>query len=537
MKLVRIGTVYNLRRWVPLDVRQIIGKNELWHSLETSDKELAKNRACAIFSLTSDFFASVKTVKSYLYEPATELADSLDIRDDFVKNAISKIIESYELQIKEMRTQFKLQQAEHYMERMEDYQRLKNLTEMVEKSKPKLNAVLSYMKDSKDFDAYTSIKTMQQQFEQVQTWVKPPEKRKSPTLSKALEAYLNGQESKLTDSDRRGIINTVKRFIEVCEDKEIRDYTGEDAGKFREIMEKMPENYGKSRNDTRTVFELVEHAKKNNLGNISEKTIKNHFARLSSIWNYYLLRDLTDRNIFIGWKFDQKYKVRRIRWNDEQLQTLISSDWNSPTISRKTFGFIVGLGSYAGMRLEEICRIRIQDIIEIRGIPCIFIRDHEARKNRPWEKWSPKTEAGEHVVPISEALINSGFLRFIEQQKNKKQYYLFSELRFSGKDKKRSDGFQQSFSRFKLRKKIPKGVDFHSFRHNVSTKLRNLPDGINGLRESWIDDFLGHEGQNKSVGNVVYLDMIDVENLKKVADSVLYPDFWNIKNLIEKNNV
>ncbi|KDE21359.1 hypothetical protein AZ09_00730 [Acetobacter aceti 1023] len=535
--MVRIGTVYNLRRWVPLDVRQIIGKNELWHSLETSDKELAKNRACVIFSLTSDFFASVKIVKSYLYEPATELVDSLDIRDDLVKNAISKIIESYELQIKEMRTQFKLQQAEHYMERMEDYQRLKNLTEIVEKSKPKLNAIVSYMKDSKDFDAYTSIKTIQQQFEQVQTWVKPPEKRKSPTLSKALEAYLNGHESKLTDSDRRGIINTVKRFIEVCEDKEIRDYTGEDAGKFREIMEKMPENYGKSRNDTRTVFELVEHAKKNNLGKISEKTIKNHFARLSSIWNYYLLRDLTDRNIFIGWRFDGKVKIKRIRWNDEQLQTLMSSSWNSPTISKKTFGYIVGLGSYSGMRLEEICRIRIQDIIEIRGIPCIFIRDHEARKNRPWEKWSPKTEAGERVVPIGEALINSGFLRFIEQQKNKKQYYLFSELKFSGKDKKRSDGFQQSFSRFKLRRKIPKGVDFHSFRHNVSTKLRNLPDGMNGLRESWIDDFLGHEGQNKSVGNVVYLDIIDVENLKKVADSVLYPDFWNIKNLIGKNNV
>lgn len=285
-------------------------------------------------------------------------------------------------------------------------------------------------------------------------------------------------------------------------------------------MEKMPENYGKSSKDHRTVFELVEDSKKNNLGKISEKTIKNHFARLSSIWNYYLLRDLVDRNVFIGWKFDQKYKVRRIRWNDEQLQTLMNSDWNSPTISPKTFGYIVGLGSYAGMRLEEICRIRLQDIIEIRGISCIFIRDHTARKNRPWEKWSPKTEAGERVVPIGQSLINADFLRFVAHQRNIKQYYLFSDLRFPGKDKKRSDAFQQAFSRFKLRKKIPKGVDFHSFRHNVSTKLRNLPEGQQGLRESWLDDFLGHEGQNKSVGNVVYLDMIDVENLKKVADSV-----------------
>lgn len=534
MKLVRLDSGYHLRRWVPLDIRKTLRKNEIWHSLETNEPEVAKIRACAIFSATSKFFIVVRNMtKSYIYHSANELVD--DLETDHDKQILTKIIDTYESHVRELKAQYRLQQGEHYLERLEDYQRLKNLTDAVQKAEPQLDAVLSYVKDNKDFDAYNSIKIMQEQFQQVQTWVKPPEKRKSPTLSKALEAYLNGHESKLTDSDRRGIINTVKRFIEVCEDKEIRDYTGEDAGKFREIMEKMPENYGKSRNDTRTVFELVEHAKKNNLGKISEKTIKNHFARLSSIWNYYLLRDLTDRNIFIGWKFDQKYKVRRIRWNDEQLQTLMSSDWNSPTISKKTFGYIVGLGSYTGMRLEEICRIRIQDIIEIRGIPCIFIQDHAERKNRPWEKWTPKTEAGERVVPISEELINSGFLRFVEKQKNKKQYYLFSELKFSGKDKKRSDGFQQSFSRFKLRRKIPKGVDFHSFRHNVSTKLRNIHEkGEGGLRESWIDDFLGHEGQNKSVGNVVYLDMIDVENLKKVADSVQYPEFWDIRKFTVK---
>lgn len=168
MKLVRIGTVYNLRRWVPLDVRQIIGKNELWHSLETSDKELAKNRACAIFSLTSDFFASVKIVKSYLYEPATELVDSLDIRDDLVKNAISKIIESYESQIKNIKDQYRLAEAEHYLERMQDYERLKNLTDAVEKSKPELDAVLEYSKNNKDFNAYNAVKTMQEQFAQIQ---------------------------------------------------------------------------------------------------------------------------------------------------------------------------------------------------------------------------------------------------------------------------------------------------------------------------------------------------------------------------------
>lgn len=532
MKLVRLDSGYHLRRWVPLDIRALIGKNEIWHSLETNEPEIAKLRGCDIFSATSKFFIVVKNMtKSYIYNSANELVG--DLETDYDKKILSKIIDTYELHVRELKAQYRLAEGEHYLQRMEDYQRLKNLTDAVQKAEPQLDAVLSYVKDNKDFDAYKSIKQMQQQFEQVQGWVKPPEKRKTPLLSVATDKYLEAHHEKMNDSDKRGFLNTIKRFIEACGDKEILDYSGEDAGTFKELMEKMPENYGKSRNDTRTIFELIEYGKIYKLGRISEKTIKNHFARLSAIWRYYLLSDVVNSNIFIVWRFDGKPKIKRIRWNDEQLQTLMNSSWNSPTISKKTFGYIVGLGSYIGMRLEEICQIRLQDIIEIRGIPCIFIQDHEARKGKPWEKWSPKTEAGERVVPIGEALINSGFLRFIEQQKNKKQYYLFSELKFSGKDKKRSDGFQQAFSRFKLRKKIPKGVDFHSFRHNVSTKLRNLPDGINGLRESWIDDFLGHEGQNKSVGNVVYLDMIDVENLKKVADAVVYPDFWNIRKFTE----
>ncbi|MFT8512611.1 MAG: DUF6538 domain-containing protein [Liquorilactobacillus satsumensis] len=209
MKLVRLDSGYHLRRWVPLDLRKILAKNEIWHSLGTNDKELAKSRACDIFSATSKFFIVVRNMtKSYIYHSANELICEMSSDND--KKILSEIIDTYELHVRELKSQYRLQEGEHYLERLADYKRLKNLTDAVQKAEPQLDAVLSYMKDSKDFDAYTSIKTMQQQFEQVQTWVKPPEKRKSPTLSKALESYLNGQESKLTDSDRRGIINTVK---------------------------------------------------------------------------------------------------------------------------------------------------------------------------------------------------------------------------------------------------------------------------------------------------------------------------------------
>ncbi|MFW7268693.1 hypothetical protein ACMAUO_12075 [Gluconacetobacter sp. Hr-1-5] len=113
-------------------------------------------------------------------------------------------------------------------------------------------------------------------------------------------------------------------------------------------------------------------------------------------------------------------------------------------------------------------------------------------------------------------------------------YYLFDELRFVGRDKRRGAGFGGAFSVYKNRLGIPAAqVVFHSFRHNVSTQLRNMPEsGEHGIRESWIDDFLGHEYGRGSVGVKKYLDGIDLENVAKVAQAVNYADFWDVRTLM-----
>ncbi|MGD7069393.1 hypothetical protein [Acetobacter sp. AAB5] len=92
---------------------------------------------------------------------------------------------------------------------------------------------------------------------------------------------------------------------------------------------------------------------------------------------------------------------------------------------------IVGIGSYTGIRLEEICRLRKLDVINIKGVWCFNICEHLPRHNRPAEAWNPKTEAGERVVPIHHKLIEAGILEWAKSA----NYYLFNELTFSGRDK------------------------------------------------------------------------------------------------------
>lgn len=522
--LIRLPSGYHFRRRVPSHLRDVLGKREVWHSLGTTKRDMAKAYACEVYVSTEKLFMS-----------ATRLMDELKETEDFIKNELPEemrdvfefLIKDYQDQIKILKTKYKQQELRHALDSLKDAKELERAKNIAERGAELLNKTIKYVKPEKSL-----LADIQSQIKDMKAYLKPPQTKPSPLFSEATETFLatkTNVKQSVIDSCRA----TFKRFLEVCEDKPLRDYTGEDAGLFKSLMEQLPETYGKQKNDTRTVKEFVDYANKKKLPRVSGKSIKNHFTKLSGMWKYFLLRDLVDKNVFTGgWQFDTKAKTKRVRWNDEDLKKIAGQPWQFGTISHKTASMIVGIASFTGMRLEEICRLRPQDITEIKGVPCILVQDHSAHKNQPWTAWSAKTEAGSRVVPICSALQKAGLLDLAQRAKNQKRHYIFYDLKFTGKDKKRSAHFQRDFSKFKTRLGIGKGVVFHSFRHNVSTKLRNIHEhGEGGLRESWIDDFLGHEGENKSVGNTVYFDDVDITNLLKVAESVQYPDFWNVENL------
>lgn len=474
--LIRLQSGYHFRRAAPSHIRDIVGKKELWLSLGTNKREVAKPYACAVFAETERLFRSVMHLKTELSEDETFIRNELP---EDVQELFDLLIQDYQHRIAELQTQYDHQKLRHSMDSLEQME-------------------------------------------------KP-----SPLFSEAIKIFLESKDTTVKSTVVKSYERTFKRFLEVCGDKPMRDYTGADVGHFKALMEQLPESYGKQRNDTRTVQEFVADAKKRKLARISGKSVKNHFTKLSGLWKHFLLRDLVDRNVFTGgWQFDTKSKTNRMRWSDSDLKAIAGQPWQFGTISHKTASMIVGIASYTGMRLEEICRLRPQDIQEIQGIPCILVQDHPALKGKPWTEWSAKTEAGRRVVPICTALQEAGLLDLAQRAMNQKRHYLFHDLDFKGQDNKRSAHFQRDFSKFKSRLGIGKSVVFHSFRHNVSTKLRNIHEhGEGGLRESWIDDFLGHESHDKSVGSTVYFDDVDIVNLKKVAESVTYPDYWNINTL------
>lgn len=268
--LIRLQSGYHFRRAVPSHIRDIVGKKELWLSLGTNKREVAKPYACAVFAETERLFRSVMHLKTELSEDETFIRDELpeDVRELF-----DLLIQDYQHRIAELQTQYDHQKLRHSMDSLEQMQKLEKARTLTGKSVHLLERTVTDLKKTKaSLPALTDI---QSQIKDMKAFLAPKEKP-SPLFSEAIKIFLESKDTTVKSTVVKSYERTFKRFLEVCGDKPMRDYTGADVGHFKALMEQLPESYGKQRNDTRIVQEFVADAKKRKLARISGKPVKNH---------------------------------------------------------------------------------------------------------------------------------------------------------------------------------------------------------------------------------------------------------------------
>jgi integrase len=139
------------------------------------------------------------------------------------------------------------------------------------------------------------------------------------------------------------------------------------------------------------------------------------------------------------------------------------------------------LGLYHGNRLEEFAQLRREDVGIRDGVPYLRITDEDGRQL--------KNEQSRRDVPLHLELIRMGFLDYVARATNQPRDQVFSELRPGGRDRKLGYTFSKQFSAYRaaigLRRR---GLDYHSFRHGVTTKLYQAD-----VSEAWIDLLTGHD--------------------------------------------
>lgn len=196
----------------------------------------------------------------------------------------------------------------------------------------------------------------------------------------------------------------------------------------------------------------------------------------------------------------EKKKRKRRPFSLEDLQTIFSQDVFGKGLRPTGCGGEAALwlptaALFTGAREEELGQLRVRDIGpntyvdgdgKMRSAPCIMITEDEE------DDLHLKTAGSQRIVPIHPVLIDLGFLDYVQSLREKKQYWLFPDLK-PGAYGRRTAKWCEWFSRFlrdvcgiKDRRKV-----FYSFRHTFKDFARNA-----GISDPIQRQLMGHASRD-----------------------------------------
>lgn len=158
--------------------------------------------------------------------------------------------------------------------------------------------------------------------------------------------------------------------------------------------------------------------------------------------------------------------------------------------------FVPMISWYTGMRRDEICALRLDDIVEDDG--------HWQFECRPTDIRRLKTITSARSIPFADELMRLGLPEYVKALRDAGETMLFPELLSESGKGTMGDAYYKT-----IWGKIAKGLPFlkpgqatHSFRHTVTTFMKRA-----GIPSDVRADFLGHKLASETEGRYSKVDM------------------------------
>jgi len=343
----------------------------------------------------------------------------------------------------------------------------------------------------------------------------------SPLFSKVYPNHLEEMKRNRRRQDTIGETEgTYQELIELIGDKPVSDYTNVDGRDYRNTLSKLPKNRKRVKKyKNKTLKEILSMTIP--VGDrITIETQMKLTSRMTSLWNYLIdeYPEYVDVNVFKKksvTKSVRKRKDRKESFTEDDLHIIFHHKNYLPFIFENPFTkikfpyyWIPILGCLTGCRLEEICMMRVKDIIKVNGV-WVYRIVEEGEYGE--EETKVKNPYSERDVPLHSVLVDTlGFIKYVNHIKKFGEERVFYEL------PKIRNKYQKYVGRFfnsKYLKKIGlkntgRSVSFHSMRHSVETHLTNQ-----NVNPRMIDGLQGHS--QKGIGGSVYMKGVKPEVLMK----------------------
>jgi|GEM_PF-6840315 len=290
------------------------------------------------------------------------------------------------------------------------------------------------------------------------------------TLSTAAVMYIKEKTSLRPSAEHHYKTEVREDFnllIRILGDKPAAELNRIDAIKLFNVVKMLPANInGINRYLGKSIDEILEL----NDTPRAESTINGVMVNASALCTWMVEHEYVTQDFFKKLRVPRK-KGGRDRFDDGELLSIFSHETFTRLYYQYDYHYFIPLiALMSGMRMNEICQIRYQDIIHENGIPVMHIVSDDGGTK-------VKTSASIRRVPVHPKLIELGFLEFAQTRKSKE--CLFDGLPMAS-DGRRSKNASTWFIRFRRWIKLTeKGKDFHSFRHTVIDDLKQRPMEIN----------------------------------------------------------
>ncbi|MBT0652906.1 site-specific integrase [Geomobilimonas luticola] len=304
----------------------------------------------------------------------------------------------------------------------------------------------------------------------------------SITLSSAIKDYIRRNERSWTLKTRMEVEGSYNLLLQIMGDRPMSILARHDLVSLRDTLTKLPPNIQKTY-PGRSISEILRHS---NLVPMSVTSINKHLTRMSSLMRFCVLEGHISVNYAEGLQLPQTQRTdeERKSYNMEDIaviRNLLPCD--SGNLERQ---WIPVIGMYSGMRLDEICQLYLEDIVDIEGIPCFDINDKGDKKL--------KNKTSRRIIPVHPRLLKDGLLEYVENMRKGGQVRLWPNLI------KRRDGYSHDFGKWYQRFNRKYVTDdtrkvFHSFRHTVADHMKQK-----GVSDTVIAEILGHAHDSIAMG-------------------------------------
>lgn len=304
-----------------------------------------------------------------------------------------------------------------------------------------------------------------------------------PTLAALSKMYMD--EGKRGGTWRQGSIDDVERALadlfELMGDMAAEAFDVQQARLLKDRLSRCPQYFGlRPEFKGKPLKQVVESGA--TYKTITAVTVNNRLRKLTAFMNWCKTNGYMIDNPLAGMKvMTGSAKEARLSFDREDLVALLDLDLLRAEARKHPWRFWLPLlGRATGCRLEELCQLRVDDIMEHQGIPCVRIDDKR-------EGQQLKNSSSRRVLPLHPALIDIGFLEHVESVRVTGTDRLFPQL--EAVRGKLGHAPSKWFGRYKTRLGITdQRKTFHSFRHTLIDDLREA-----GVQDSLIKRIAGHE--------------------------------------------